>query len=368
MFCTSSVSNVVAVANPAAFNDGMDEETDEDRKNRFALYIQLLARATRGALEYAARTVEQVVSAKAVDDVRPWVYVLDYDSVSPIYIDITNAMRNTGDPSVNLLPVSAQQYDGFYIGAAEPFSWLNMHLFPPGVCADPSLVAWQYWNGTWTNLTVGVTDGTNSGSGPLTQSGTFSFSIPNDWVAHTLQVSPTVQKLKMWIRFSIIGAGSPYPVTIPAGDWCSLSPGFGYVYLYVHDGSGDANATLITAVENAVELYRGCGILVEVKAPQKILQPVTLSVLVASNYDANDVATAVRQGIIDWMSTFVLGQDFYIAELYQKVMDMNDKAIINATVVTPTADTIVASAGVIRPDTISSVPGVGIVVTGISNS
>jgi len=356
----SSVSNINSITNPAAFNDGGDEETDLERKDRFALYIQSLARATKGALEYAARTVEQVVAAKAVDDIRPWVYVLDYDPATPIYTDITSAMRNPGDAAVDLLPSAEASGDALYIGADEPFSWLNMHLVTAGICIDPTKATWQYYNGTtFTPIVTGLIDGTNSGTGTLTQSGTISFTIPTDWVASTLVVSPTVSKLKMWIRLGI--TGNAYSVT-PTGDWCSLPPGFGYVYLYIHDGSGDANATLITAVENAVELYRGCGIIVEVKAPVRIQPAIAVTLLVASNYDPNDVADDVEQGIIDWMNTFVLGQDFYLAELYQQVMDMNDKAIINATATINGSDNdiIVPSASVIRPNPLT------VVVTGIS--
>ncbi len=365
----STVSNVDSVTNPAAFNDGRDEETDLERKERFALYIQSLARATKGALEYAARTVEQVVAAKAIDDIRPWVFVLDYDAVTPVYTDITSSMRNPGDAAVSLLPASEASGDALYIGAAEPFAWLNMHLVTPGVCADPNLVFWQYYNGTtWATLTVGVTDGTNPGGGtpgPMQQSGTLSFTIPTNWVAcypsatGALIGNATFDKLKMWIRLAI--TGNAYS-TIPTGDWCSLPPGFGYVYLYVHDGSGEASATLITAVENAVELYRGCGIIVEVKEPVKIEPAIAVGLLVATNYDPDDIASDVEQGIIDWMNTFVLGQDFYLAELYQKIMDMNDKAIINATATINGSDSdiIVPSASVIRADPLT------VIVTGTS--
>lgn len=359
----STVSNVDSVTNPAAFSDGRDEETDLERKDRFALYIQSLARATRGALEYAARTVEQVVAAKAIDDIRPWVFV--YDAGPPaVYTDITSAMRNPGDAAVPLLPSAEAAGDALYIGAAEPFEWLNMHLVTPGGSTDPSKVSWQYWNGTtWTALT-GVTDGTKT-TISLDTSGTLSFTMPTNWVAcypsltGALIGNATFDKLKMWIKLAV--TGNAYSTT-PTGDWCSLPPGFGYVYLYVHDGSGEANATLITAVENVVELYRGCGIMVEVKAPVKIEPAIAVTLVVAENYDPDDIASDVEQGIIDWMNTFVLGQDFYLAELYQKVMDMNDKAIINSTVTIngSNSDIIVPSASVIRADPLT------VVVTGTS--
>ncbi len=353
----TTISNVDTVTNTAAFADGRDEESDLERKDRFSLYIQSLARATKGALEYAARTVEQVTAAAAIDDIRPWCYVLDSSGSADtgVFTDITAAMRNPGDAPVNLLPAAEDTYDALYIGATEPFNYVNMHLVTSGTCADSAKVAWKYWNGTtWTTIVTGAVDGTNSGTGPLSQSGTFSFTIPTDWVATTINT-----KLKMWIKLVILASGVVYSVT-PTGDWASLPPGFGYVYLYVHDGSGEASSALITSVENAVELYRGCGITVTVLAPVKLQPTITVSLLVASNYDPDNIASDVTQGIIDWMNTFVLGQDFYLAELYQKIMEMNDKAIINATVTAPTADIVTASAVVIRPDPLT------VTVTGVS--
>jgi uncharacterized phage protein gp47/JayE len=67
----------VSVVNDAAFVTGRDEETDAERKIRFAQYVAALSRAPLAAIEYGARTValydelggigERVVSAKVIE-------------------------------------------------------------------------------------------------------------------------------------------------------------------------------------------------------------------------------------------------------------------------------------------------------------
>lgn len=347
----SNLPNVESVTNIAAFSNGKEEETDLERKARFSLYIQSLARATRGALEYAARIVEQVVAAKAVDDVRATVLKQDYGPPS-VWTDITPQMRNPGDAAVPLFEEAEAQNDALYIGASELFNYINMHLTTPGVVAANNLI-WEYYSTTGWKTLPGMPsgDGTDSGTGPLQQSGSISFVPPSDWVALALPPigAAIYSYTRLWIRLRITASGVAYSTT-PTGDYCSLPPGFGYVYLYCHDGSGELSNTLKASVENAVEPYRGCGIVVEIKAPNLIYPTVVVSLLIAANYDAGDVANKVKQALIDYLNTKVLGEDLYVAELYQFVMDKYDKAILNMSLSIPVQDIIVPSSEVIRPN------------------
>ena len=153
----------------------------------------------------------------------------------------------------------------------------------------------------------------------------------------------------MWIRLRKIYPGTTFGI-VPTWDWCSLPPGFGFVYLYCHDGSGELNDALKISVENAVELYRGCGITVEVRSPLKITPTITASLLIQSNYDPEDIAAKVRQALIDYLNTKILGEDLFLAELYQFIMGKYDKAILNTAITEPIADIYVASSSVIRAD------------------
>ena len=346
----SSIPNITNITNVAAFSDGKEEETDLGRKARFALYIQSLARATRGALEYAAKTVEQIIAAKAIDDVRPTVLKRDFvtDDYDSLWSDITSAMRNPGDPAIKLFEDAEALNDALYIGAVELFDYINIHLVQVGVILGANDLVWEYYasDGTWKPL-----PDLNDASNYLQNSGTISFTIPSDWVALILPPIgvTTYNYQRMWVRLRKSGGGVTYSTT-PTGDWASLPPGFGYVYLYCHDGSGGLNESLKATVENAVEPYKGCGIVVEIKAPTRIIPTLTVELLIAANYDAAEIRDKVKQALIDYLNTKILGEDLYIAELYQFIMDTYDKAILNANLTSPTQDIIVPSSGVIRPD------------------
>lgn len=338
----TNIPNVVSVNNASSFSDGEDEESDLSRQARFSLYIQSLARATKSALEYAARTVDQVVAASAIDDVRPNVFVLDYGPPE-VWTDITNAMRNPGDAGVKLFPSSQADNDCLYIGGEELFNYINMHLLINGVIAASNLV-WEYYGDTgWKTLVV--VDGTDAGTGPLTQSGTISWTVPSDWVASTVN-----GYLRLWVRLRINAAGVTYS-TVPEGDYCSLPPGLGYVYLYCHDGSGELSASLKASVESAVELYKGCGIIVTVLGPTKIEPTITVELTIADNYDDTEICTKTKQAIVDYLNAKVLGEDLYLADVYRLIMNLNSKAILNSHITAPTADIIVPSSGVLRANT-----------------
>ena len=78
-----SIPGIDSVSNPAMIIGGSDFETDAQRRSRFNLYIQSLARGTLLALEFAAlnsgadtTTAVRIVTAKAIDN-QP-VFVLSY--------------------------------------------------------------------------------------------------------------------------------------------------------------------------------------------------------------------------------------------------------------------------------------------------
>ncbi len=349
----TNVANVLSVSNTGAITNGIDEETDMERKARFSVYIQSLARATRGALEYAAKTVETVVAAKAIDDVRATVFVYNYSAASP-YTDVTVEMRNPADSGVLLFPDPQGQLDGLMIGSDEIFVYANIHLLTDGVITAGTLPIWQYWSsdiggGTpgWKVLPL-VTDGTDLASDgkPLTRSGTVKWDTTTmtDWIAATFN-----SQLKLWIRL-YLPAGASWYDTIPIGDYIALPPGFGYVDLYCHDGSGNCSASLETSVQNVVDLYRGCGIVVDVKAPTKTTPTITFQLTIAANYDGDAIADETKQAVVDYINKKALGDDLYIAELYQLIMDSNDQAIVNVDITVPATDLIIPSSAVLRAD------------------
>jgi uncharacterized phage protein gp47/JayE len=61
------ITGIATVTNLAAFNGGLDEETDDARKTRFQTYVSALARGTKPAIEFGAKTVTGCVKARAFD-------------------------------------------------------------------------------------------------------------------------------------------------------------------------------------------------------------------------------------------------------------------------------------------------------------
>ena len=91
------------------------------------------------------------------------------------FTDYTNDARNKGVTNdVNLLPASPASNDAFYFGGLEEFEKLKIHVTTAG---STYVLAWEYWNGAWTSLSV--TDGTSSFT--ATGWGTVTFTAPVDW-------------------------------------------------------------------------------------------------------------------------------------------------------------------------------------------
>lgn len=104
-----TISGMSAATNAIPFTTGSDEETDEQRKQRFRDYVSTLARCTVAALVYGAKTtvrfdangaeVERVATANVVEP-----YEVDSVANDPGYINvyIHNGAGSTSTDLVNL--------------------------------------------------------------------------------------------------------------------------------------------------------------------------------------------------------------------------------------------------------------------------
>jgi uncharacterized phage protein gp47/JayE len=64
----TSIAGIQTVTNEAAITGGADEETDDARKKRFTEFVSGLARGTKGAIQFGAKQVANVVSAVCIDN------------------------------------------------------------------------------------------------------------------------------------------------------------------------------------------------------------------------------------------------------------------------------------------------------------
>lgn len=110
-------TNFVSASNTAAFINGAEEETDDQRKRRFNEFIATLSRATNAALVYGAKTVilydaagaesERVRTALAYE---PYLDTDDIDDLAQVTVYIHNG---AGDTSSDLVDLTAEVLHGY---------------------------------------------------------------------------------------------------------------------------------------------------------------------------------------------------------------------------------------------------------------
>lgn len=112
----SPIANVRTVNNPAAFQTGQDQEPLEEQRSRFASFIKSLSRGTVPAIEYGARTVDEVSGVFIEEETgRINVYAHDRNGNLPdaVKTKIETAMfeyRPAGIP-VRIYPVTRRAID-----------------------------------------------------------------------------------------------------------------------------------------------------------------------------------------------------------------------------------------------------------------
>lgn len=120
------VAGVASVTNPSPFVNGRDVETDDERRVRFQGYISSLARGTKAAITYGAKTVtltdgfgtvtEYVAHANVIE---PWVA----DSAQPISLVRVYIHNGSSATSGTLVTRCQQVIDGYYDGGTAVPGW-----------------------------------------------------------------------------------------------------------------------------------------------------------------------------------------------------------------------------------------------------
>jgi len=112
----SPIANVSKVSNPSAFQTGQDQEPLEEQRARFSAFIKALSKATKPAIEYGTRTVEEVAGVFVDEETgRVNVYAHDRngnlpDSVKLKIETVLEGYRAAGIP-VRVLPVTRKAVD-----------------------------------------------------------------------------------------------------------------------------------------------------------------------------------------------------------------------------------------------------------------
>lgn len=119
---STPVTGVSTVTNPAPFTNGRDEETDDERKSRFQGYVSTLARGTKAAIVYGAKTAKLVDANGLITE-----YVAQANVVEPYVgnptqpISLVNVYIHNGASatSASLVTEAQRVIDGYVTATGE---------------------------------------------------------------------------------------------------------------------------------------------------------------------------------------------------------------------------------------------------------
>lgn len=111
-----SPANFVSAGNSAPLRNGADAETDDERKARFAAYVQTLARGTVAALDYGLRTTQRTdANGLVVESVRRAAIIEPYvaDPLQPVGWVKCYIHNGVGSTSGALVTAALQVVNGY---------------------------------------------------------------------------------------------------------------------------------------------------------------------------------------------------------------------------------------------------------------
>lgn len=114
-------------------------------------------------------------------------------------------------------------------------------------------------------------------------------------------------------------------------------PSKGWFTIYIDDGSGTANQTLLQTVRAVLEDYRAFTILYIVDTAKLKELTVTLTlVFTADVQDKDSVKASVQKAIVDYVGTLKMGQGLYLADLIYLARGV--AGVENVRIANPVAD------------------------------
>jgi len=114
-----TLSNLVSATNLVAFSNGLNQETEDARKERFARYIRSLSRGTVAAIEFALETVElEDVDGLVIERVQARSVVEPYllDPLNPIALVECYLHNGTAPASTDLIDRAVEVIHGYTDG------------------------------------------------------------------------------------------------------------------------------------------------------------------------------------------------------------------------------------------------------------
>lgn len=129
---------------------------------------------------------------------------------------------------------------------------------------------------------------------------------------------------------------------------------YGYFYVVADDGTGNPSPDLLSNVNNAIDAVRGLTIQFGVFAPVVVPVDVTMTVTVASNYDAATVKAQVSAALTTYINLLRLGNTLYYTKIFDVAYDASP-GVLNVSATTlngGTSNVSVNAKQMVQSDTI----------------
>lgn len=293
-----NLAGILQVTNLLPVTGGADEETDEEYRDRLLTYKQSgLARATKAAVEYGAKTVDGVQSAIAdrnlLDHWEP--YPALKFTYTGSWTDIANSsyyygIRKQGTGTATLKAIMSE---------------CIIHL-------------WKTTTGGNCTLTIDGVDQTVDLSGDTTTKLTIAHTFDSqDWHRITLDTGENVGSIEK------IEAKADYQASC---------------FVYIDDGTGQPSWSLINDVYDELENWVSCSEQYFVKRSEIKTVNVSVTVAVKSRVNREALTLLIENAITEAVNGLAMGEKLYESEITNAVHEASDNVksvTTNITVETP---------------------------------
>lgn len=127
----------------------------------------------------------------------------------------------------------------------------------------------------------------------------------------------------------------------------------GLIKVYAHDSSGNLPDELRSKIDENLINYRPAGIPVQILATSKIQVDIHVKIQVTKAFDNSLFEQQLKNGIESFINEFPVGRAFLLADLVQYIMNYDDIAILNCSVISPTEDVMVSNHQLFRANNIT---------------
>lgn len=129
--------------------------------------------------------------------------------------------------------------------------------------------------------------------------------------------------------------------------------GIGIIKIYCHDTNGDLSDTLKASVQASVDSYRSAGVEAVILPVVKQFVDVNVKVYLNKEYNPSMYQSTVSAAISTYMYEFHVNEGFYLTSLIKYLRDLDDLAIIDVDVLSPTSKIAASTQVLLRPGIIT---------------